>query len=185
VLGLTKSDLEWISYNYPDDLIEENFLLSPAPSPEPSPTTNLVESSWHDIPLNPKEWQIIDKISKRQRPPRLYEFLILLLQKSHYETYASFKDKSLGIFEVHEPEKVAELWQQIKNRQSHQKMTYDKFARGIRWYYKLGIMKKTNARYTFQFSPKTLKEFIIDENNNTTTRHYFLVNQEFGGISQE
>ncbi|CAF0748541.1 unnamed protein product [Rotaria sp. Silwood1] len=120
-----------------------------------------------DIPLNRKEWLVEDSISKRQRSPRLFEFLILLLGKPQYKCYASFADRSKGIFQIHQPEKVAELWQAVKSRQSNQRMTYDKFARAIRWYYKSNIMQKTNTRYTFQFSSQTLKKYFLDENNNT------------------
>ncbi|CAF0936673.1 unnamed protein product [Rotaria sordida] len=121
----------------------------------------------YDVPLNRKEWLVEDLISKRQRSPRLFEFLILLLGKPQYICYASFIDKSKGIFLIHQPQKVAELWQAVKSRQSNQRMTYDKFARAIRWYYKSNIMQKTNTRYTFQFSSKTLKNYFLDENNNT------------------
>jgi hypothetical protein len=152
-----------VDFNFLDDPIEDLEILSE----ESGSSVNPVDSSSNDIPTDPKEWRVKDQASKRDRPPRLYEFLILLLQKPHYASYASYKDKSQGIFEVHQPEKVADLWQQIKNRQSTQKMTYDKFARAIRWYYKGEIMKKTNARYTFQFSSKIVKTFIIDGNNNT------------------
>ena len=118
------------------------------------------------ISLNRKEWLVIDGISRRSRSPRLFEFLILLLNKQHYESYASFIDRSKGIFQIHKPEQVAELWQAVKSRQSNQKMTYDKFARAIRWYYKSNLMQKTNTRYTFQFTSQTLKTYFLDENNN-------------------
>ncbi|CAF3170159.1 unnamed protein product [Rotaria socialis] len=120
-----------------------------------------------EIPLNRKEWLVEDLASKRQRSPRLFEFLILLLGKPQYKPFASFIDKPKGIFQIYQPEKVAELWQAVKSRQSNQRMTYDKFARAIRWYYKSNIMQKTNTRYTFQFSSKTLKNYFVDENNNT------------------
>ncbi|CAF1326391.1 unnamed protein product [Rotaria magnacalcarata] len=120
-----------------------------------------------EIPLNRKEWLVEDLASKRQRSPRLFEFLVLLLGKPQYKSYASFIDKAKGVFQIYQPEKVAELWQSVKSRQSNQRMTYDKFARAIRWYYKSNIMQKTNTRYTFQFSSKTLKNYFVDENNNT------------------
>ena len=120
-----------------------------------------------DTSLNRKEWLVADPISKRHRSPRLFEFLLLLLNKPSYECYASYVDRSKGIFQIHQPEKVAQLWQAVKSRQSNQRMTYDKFARAIRWYYKSNIMQKTNTRYTFQFSSQTLKNYCIDENNNT------------------
>ncbi|CAF0913924.1 unnamed protein product [Adineta ricciae] len=123
-----------------------------------------------EIPTNRKEWLISDASSSRLRSPRLFEFLLLLVAKPHYESYASFTDRSKGIFQIHQPEKVAALWQAVKSRQSNQKMTYDKFARAIRWYYKSNIMQKTNTRYTFQFSSETLRKSPVDENNNGTER---------------
>jgi hypothetical protein len=128
-----------------------------------------------DVPLNRKEWLVLDSISRRQRSPRLFEFLILLLGKPHYDSYASFTDRSKGLFYIHQPQKVAELWQAVKSRQSSQRMTYDKFARAIRWYYKSNIMQKTNTRYTFQFTSKTLRNYFIDENNNIATTSSFSV----------
>ncbi|UJR14237.1 hypothetical protein I4U23_001227 [Adineta vaga] len=144
------------------DILAEEFdlsdLLQAIPIQTPTPSS--------EIPVNPKDWLVTDKVSKRQRPPWLYEFLLLLLQKREYISYASYKDISKGIFEVHEPEKIAHLWQQIKSRQSNKEMTYDKFARAVRCYYKEGTMLKTNTRYTFQFSPKLMEQLCVDENNN-------------------
>lgn len=138
----------------------ENWLVEPFSCP-------IDCNNWTDVPLIRTEWFIYDSLTKRHRSPRLFEFLILLLSKSHYEMYASFMDRSKGLFQIHQPEKVAELWQAVKSRQSNQKMTYDKFARAIRWYYKSNIMQKTNTRYTFQFSSSTLKNHFADENNNS------------------
>ena len=114
-----------------------------------------------------REWLVQDPSSTRKRSPRLYEFLILLLQKPGYQSCASFSNKSKGTFQIHQPERVAELWQAVKNRQSNQKMTYDKLARAVRWYYKLNIMQKTNTRFTFQFTPRILDLHFRDENNNS------------------
>jgi hypothetical protein len=150
----------------------EEWLIEPFPStPDTDPSVDsddVIKQFLFDVPLDKKEWLIKDPISRRQRSPRLFEFLILLLDKPHYESYASFSDRSKGLFQIYRPAKVAELWQAVKSRQSNQKMTYDKFARAIRWYYKSNIMQKTNTRYTFQFSSKTLKHYFVDENNNTT-----------------
>jgi hypothetical protein len=150
----------------------EEWLFEHFPSPTdtdlPSNPDDVINTFSFDIPLDRREWLVQDSLSGRQRSPRLFEFLILLLEKSHYRSYASFTDRSKGIFQIHKPGKIAELWQAVKSRQSNQKMTYDKFARAIRWYYKSNIMQKTNTRYTFQFSSKTLKHYFVDENNNTT-----------------
>ncbi|CAF1520695.1 unnamed protein product [Rotaria magnacalcarata] len=143
--------------------IDDSLLLSN----ELQPTFIQNEHVSNNTLINSKDWQIMDAVSKRQRPPRLFEFLILLLKNPNYTSYASFTNKSQGIFQIHEPDKVATLWQQVKSRQSLKQMNYDKFARAVRWYYKLGIMQKTNARYTFQFSPKTLEVFHTNHNNDT------------------
>ncbi|UJR32934.1 hypothetical protein I4U23_020395 [Adineta vaga] len=157
-----------------DDVV--NFNIDDTPLDQDSTTAVADIHDWlykvsfelSDIPLDRKEWLLPDVSSSRLRSPRLFEFLILLVTKPHYESYASFTDRHKGIFQIHQPEKVAELWQAVKSRQSNQKMTYDKFARAIRWYYKSNIMQKTNTRYTFQFSSETLKSCFVDENNNRT-----------------
>lgn len=148
----------------------EDWPIDPFPSPPDTDQScdidDVSDVFSGNIPLNKKEWLIKEPQSRRYRAPRLLEFLILLLSKAHYESYASFSDRSKGLFQIHQPGKVAELWQAVKSRQSSQKMTYDKFARGVRWLYKSKVMQKTNTRYTFQFSSKTLGIYFIDENNN-------------------
>ncbi|CAF4547655.1 unnamed protein product [Rotaria sp. Silwood2] len=119
-----------------------------------------------DISFEPSEWLIFDSTLNRNRSPRLLEFLRLLLDKTHYTSYASYTNRSIGMFTIHKPNKVAALWKKVKSRQSSHTMTYDKFSRAIRWYYKSGKMLKTNARYTFQFGPDMLKH---DENMNHST----------------
>lgn len=131
-----------------------------------SETVEVPDNVTPNIPNSRKYWLIEDAVSKRSRAPRLYEFLILLVKNPKYEDLASFIDRKKGTFQIYQPEKVAELWQSVKNRQSNSKMTYDKFARAIRWYYKTNLMKKTNTRYTFQFSSQLLKAYFMDENNN-------------------
>ena len=140
-------------------------------SGSPVAISNTVEIPDHSsptisVPAARKYWLVDDAVSKRARAPKLYEFLVLLVKNPKYEDVASFTDREKGIFQIHQPEKVAELWQSVKNRQSNSKMTYDKFARAIRWYYKANLMKKTNTRYTFQFSPQLLKAYFTDEDNS-------------------
>jgi hypothetical protein len=153
-LNLTDFDAPMVSLENPVDL--QSLLGS-------------TEAPFFDIATDARQWMVTDRTSRRLRAPRLYEFLLLLLQKPEYISYASYTDRSKGIFEIHEPDKVASLWQRIRGRQSTQDMTYDKFARAIRWYYPKGIMLKTNARYTFRFSAEILQDSLIDRNNNTLT----------------
>ncbi|CAF1178988.1 unnamed protein product [Rotaria sp. Silwood1] len=112
--GFSAFDLD-----YSDIFMEKSFTLSE----DLQPTFNVVDNNSQNISIDPKEWLVMDKSSKRQRPPRLYEFLILLLENPYYAFYASYTNKAEGIFQIHEPENVANLWQQVKSRRSNQKMT--------------------------------------------------------------
>lgn len=139
-----------------EPIMEELVALSHGLEPTSSPTDYVPPEQ----PItNLKEWVVRDKVAARVRPPRLIEFLIRLLENPHYSSYASYTNRALGIFEIHQTDKVAALWKQVKARQSNPNMTYDNFARAIRWYYKQGIMVKTNTRHTFQFSPSTLRDY--------------------------
>ena len=163
------------SWNLPEGMIGHEYfdpsefeqLLASFPQSQ-SPSSS-VEVPMPDIPTDARQWMVTDTTSQRLRAPRLFEFLLLLLQRPQYDSYASYTDRSKGIFQIHQPDRVAALWQQIKSRQSAQDMTYDKFARAIRWYYNQGIMVKTNTRYTFQFSENILQASLTDANNNIRT----------------
>ncbi|CAF1198187.1 unnamed protein product [Adineta steineri] len=130
------------------------------------PTFALSEDLSHDIPINPKEWLVMHANTHRLKPPHLFEFLLRVVQHPVYASYASYSNKSEGIFQVHKPKKIADLWEKVKSRQANQPMTYENFARAIRWYYPRGIMLKTNLRHTFRFSLQILNAYIIDENDN-------------------
>ena len=115
-----------------------------------------------DIPTDQQEWLIYDSSTHRFRSPLLFEFIILLLQKSQYHKLAHYTDVKNGLFIIEQPQAVAELWQKVRNRQSQQPMTYDKFARAIRWYYSQDVFTKTNTRFTFQLSRSTLDRYCYD-----------------------
>jgi hypothetical protein len=101
--------------------------------------------------INPKEWSVIDAQTHKPRPPRQNEFLLLLLANPSYSSYISWIDKSDGLCKIHQPQKVADLWAKVKNRQTAGAMNYSIFARGIRFYYKSGLMSKTYKKHTIRF----------------------------------
>ena len=105
----------------------------------------------NEIYFDPKEWLIKDDSSGKIRAPRQNEFLYFLLEDSRYSSYLSWLDRNEGLFKIHQPERVIELWTKVKNRQTNGTMDYDTFARGLRYYYQLGTMIKTHRKYTFRF----------------------------------
>jgi len=134
--------------NCPEDSTSANA------SDDSQPSLTIINSDSfdnHDIePIDPKEWLIQD--SNKMRPPKLYEFLVLLLNNPRYISYASWINKNEGIFKIHKPIQVAYLWKQVKIRKTNGSTNYDTFARGIRYYYKSGAMIKTHMKHTYCFA---------------------------------
>jgi len=111
----------------------------------------------NDIPLDHTEWQIVDTHSGRKRPPRQNEFLELLLENAIYSSYVRWLNKNQGLFEILLPNQVVALWEKVKSRQTSGKMSYQTFSRGLRYYYKTGVMIKTQKKYTYRFNRSTNK----------------------------
>lgn len=109
-----------------------------------------------EIELDLTEWQIIDPRSGKNRRPRQNEFLELLLANTRYTSYICWVDKDQGLCRILLPNQVAALWGKVKRRQTNGKMTYQTFARGLRYHYTIGSMMKTKKKHTFclKKSPK-------------------------------
>lgn len=84
----------------------------------------------------------------------LWDYLHKLLDDKRYESYIRWEDKELKIFKLVDPNKIAALWGNHKNRPN---MTYENMARALRQYYKINLLKKESGKkLTFRFlrSPK-------------------------------
>ncbi|ELW66123.1 Transcription factor ETV7 [Tupaia chinensis] len=69
----------------------------------------------------------------------LWDYVYQLLLDARYEPYIRWEDKDAKIFRVVDPNGLARLWGNHKNRVN---MTYEKMSRALRHYYKLNILKK-------------------------------------------
>ncbi|XP_053098659.1 transcription factor ETV7 [Hemicordylus capensis] len=69
----------------------------------------------------------------------LWDYVYQLLCDSRYESFIKWEDKEAKIFRVVDPNGLARLWGNHKNRMN---MTYEKMSRALRHYYKLNIIKK-------------------------------------------
>jgi len=140
----------------PDEIIglEDMSTVSSSDDSESSsecvnlPTSDDEDKQYFDL----NEWMIQDRISRKLRPLKLYEFLRLLLNNPRYVSYASWLNKNEGLFKIHRPSEVACLWKKTKIRKAGGSMDYYTFARGIRYYYKTGAMIKTRTRHTYCFA---------------------------------
>ncbi|NXA79490.1 ETV7 factor, partial [Thryothorus ludovicianus] len=69
----------------------------------------------------------------------LWEYVYQLLSDRRYEPYIRWEDRDAKIFRVVNPNGLAQLWGNHKNRVN---MTYEKMSRALRHYYKLNIIRK-------------------------------------------
>ncbi|XP_066109014.1 transcription factor ETV7 isoform X1 [Saccopteryx bilineata] len=69
----------------------------------------------------------------------LWDYVYQLLSDPRYESYIRWEDKKAKTFRVVDPNGLARLWGNHKNRVN---MTYEKMSRALRHYYKLNIIKK-------------------------------------------
>ncbi|NXI05064.1 ETV7 factor, partial [Pachycephala philippinensis] len=69
----------------------------------------------------------------------LWEYVYQLLCDRRYEPYIRWEDRDAKVFRVVNPNGLAQLWGNHKNRMN---MTYEKMSRALRHYYKLNIIKK-------------------------------------------
>ena len=99
-----------------------------------------------------KYWLIHDSMSRKIRPPKICEFLQLLLCNSNYKSYASWIDKDNGLFKIYQTDKVADLWQKVKTRQHGRSMSVGNFERCIRYHYQSGLMIKTHRKRVYRFA---------------------------------
>uniref|UniRef100_A0A672K9A4 Transcription factor ETV6-like n=1 Tax=Sinocyclocheilus grahami TaxID=75366 RepID=A0A672K9A4_SINGR len=94
----------------------------------------------------------------------LWDYVYQLLSDSRYEAFIRWEDQDAMIFRVVDPNGLARLWGNHKNRAN---MTYEKMSRALRHYYKLNIIKKeTGQRLLFRFL-KTPEEIIQGRSDRT------------------
>ncbi|NWW46328.1 ETV7 factor, partial [Pedionomus torquatus] len=92
----------------------------------------------------------------------LWDYVYQLLSDSHYEPYIKWEDKEAKVFRIVNPNGLAQLWGNHKNRMN---MTYEKMARALRHYYKLNIIRKEPGhKLLFRFL-KTPGEIIHEKSS--------------------
>ncbi|XP_026878810.2 transcription factor ETV6 isoform X1 [Electrophorus electricus] len=79
----------------------------------------------------------------------LWDYVYQLLSDSRYENYIRWEDRDTKVFRIIDPNGLARLWGNHKNRTN---MTYEKMSRALRHYYKLNIIRKEpGQRLLFRF----------------------------------
>ncbi|KAM9752812.1 transcription factor ETV7 isoform 2-T2 [Menidia menidia] len=73
----------------------------------------------------------------------LWDYVYQLLCDDQYQSYIRWEDQDSLVFRVVDPNGLARLWGNHKNRDN---MTYEKMSRALRHYYKLNIIKKERGQ---------------------------------------
>lgn len=143
---------------------ESQFSLSPSPlspfspsspspslSPSPSPTPSSSLSS---------SGNILEKIKttsrKRVRGPKNWEYLMRMLVDQQYNpSVIRWEDEAAHTFRIVKPSVIAQMW---GNRSNKPNLTYDNFARGLRYHYTTGALEAVSVRQlVYRCGPKALK----------------------------
>lgn len=94
-----------------------NFPLSPLNENQrsniSSPSSPIYSNRVHS-----RRFHVFDQTTGRERRPYLHEFIRLLLENDEYSHIIQYIDKKQGIFKLHKPNEIAELWRHAKGRNS-------------------------------------------------------------------
>lgn len=117
----------------------------------------------------------------------LWDYVYQLLCDKRYQDYIRWEDPGSLVFRVVDPNGLARLWGNHKNRDN---MTYEKMSRALRHYYKLNIIKKERGQkllFRFLKTPQDLKkqgdqeesfEYSPPQDSPTHDEHHFEVSPE-------
>ncbi|ROT79555.1 putative ETS-likeous factor isoform X1 [Penaeus vannamei] len=124
------------------EFYDDRGLDSP-PSPSPEPPCNALG-------------KISTKSRKKERGPKNWEFMIrLLMDKRYNPELIRWEDEAQKTFRLVKPDAIAQMWGQRANKRS---LSYDNFARGLRYQYTTGALKPVPERQlVYKCGPKALQ----------------------------
>lgn len=127
---------------------EDNLLI-----PEPVLQGTLETSTEHLKKIRPDA-------KKRPRGPKNWEFVIrLLADPKTNPSLIRWEDQSQATFRLVQPTAIAQMWGQRSNKPN---LTYDNFARGLRYHYSTGALQAVSEKQlVYRCGPKALK-YLID-----------------------
>eukprot|EP00794_Sanderia_malayensis_P000394 gene394-1028_t len=108
----------------------------------------------------------------------LWEFLANLLNCDQFcPRFICWTREDVGEFKLNRPEDVANFWGQSKKRK---KMTYEKMARALRYYYKHNVLEKVpHKRLHFRFGSAILQHIRRNYNCSQSSTGITQKNEEF------
>ncbi|KAM7411826.1 hypothetical protein PAMA_021687 [Pampus argenteus] len=155
-------DRPLILYTYPASLTYSNGLaavyISPHKQVQCSETERIVQEP---LNLSSREKSTNSLHTANGRIPEcrlLWDYVYQLLCDDRYHEYIRWEDQDNLVFRVVDPNGLARLWGNHKNRDN---MTYEKMSRALRHYYKLNIIKKERGQkllFRFLKTPQDIRK---------------------------
>nr|XP_027211523.1 uncharacterized protein LOC113804813 [Penaeus vannamei] len=110
----------------------------------------------------------ISSYRRRKRGPKSWEFLMrLMADKRTNPSVIRWEDREAATIRLIQPHYIAKLW---GKRSSKPNLTYDHFARALRYHYKKGqLIKVSERQLVYGCGPQALKflELLLQQNQST------------------
>ncbi|XP_063607337.1 ETS homologous factor-like [Penaeus indicus] len=107
----------------------------------------------------------ISSYRRRKRGPKSWEFLMrLMADKRTNPSVIRWEDREAATIRLIQPHYIAKLW---GKRSSKSNLTYDHFARALRYHYKKGqLIKVSERQLVYGCGPQALKflELLLQQN---------------------
>ncbi|CAL4144615.1 unnamed protein product, partial [Meganyctiphanes norvegica] len=103
--------------------------------------------------------KIITNRRKRLRGPKSWEFLVRLLKDpTTNPSLIRWENEANGIFRLVQPAIIAQRWGRRQGKHSSECLTYENFARGLRYHYATGALAPVSElSFVYKFGPKAEK----------------------------
>ncbi|XP_042885133.1 broad-complex core protein-like isoform X2 [Penaeus japonicus] len=103
--------------------------------------------------------KIITNRKKRLRGPKSWEFLVRLLKDpTTNPLLIRWENEESGVFRLVQPAAIAQRWGRRTGKHASECLSYENFARGLRYHYATGALQPVSERsFVYRFGPKALK----------------------------
>lgn len=103
--------------------------------------------------------KILTNRKKRLRGPKSWEYLVRLLKDpTTNPAVIRWENRDAGIFRLVQPSVIAQRWGRRTGKHASESLTYENFARGLRYHYATGALKPVSEKsFVYRLGPKAFK----------------------------
>lgn len=100
--------------------------------------------------------KILTNRKRRLRGPKSWEYLVRLLRDpSTNPSLIRWENEGKGVFRLVQPAAIAQRWGRRTGKHASECLTYENFARGLRYHYATGALEPVSERsFVYKFGPK-------------------------------